>query len=222
MREKKTYDALRVLKKLTDQEARGLIEVIKKGEKMSRNDIASLFNNKEISTKPNAYEIIKALHKKKVLSEVEDGFFEPMQPDLLIKDCNKKLIEMSEEIQGIKLSIDWEEETKQEKSRIVKQEHEIIHTIKNLHEIYDLVFICSKNKEEHSFWIEIKEQFGEEVIQSDDMDFVIFDSPEKESIRGGVILLSERITAEGERPFFGTLIFDPQLKDTLKKKYGKK
>jgi len=220
MKEQIVYQALRVFKKLTDQEAQGIIAIMKKGGKMTRNDIAKEFNDIKISTKTNAYEIIRSLHKKKMLSKINEDTFETIYPEILLKECEEGFAKLQEEIQNITITFNFKETAEKEEPIVIKQEHEVLHMIRKIHKEFKISFLSKKRKSKCPFWEEIKKGHEEDIIENKEIDAILFEYPTKEEIKGGVIILTEKIVLDGPNYFSGTLIFDPKLKETFKKHYG--
>src|SRR3989344_4117103 len=80
-------NALMSFKELSETQAKALIEILKQQRVMTKKEIDDLLNKSRICVGNSSYQVVDDLVHKEVLFE-KDGKYEPIDTNLLIRQCN--------------------------------------------------------------------------------------------------------------------------------------
>ena len=206
--------ALQSFKDLTDKQANALLEIIKTGKFLTKKEIRKLLNYKKISAGNASYPIIEQLVEKEVLFE-KQGKYEPINTGLLIAECKAASDQLQEDIEGIKVNLDWKKSDPVEKSQIIKQESRIINEVYSLKaQKFEVEFYYAGEDDKMEFWnlLRLREKIK---LKKGEHNCIVFRGESAKINNSGVIILSKRQSKikEGQQVFYGHMIFDDSLEN---------
>ncbi|MFC1697110.1 hypothetical protein ACFL1H_02155 [Nanoarchaeota archaeon] len=213
----KIFRVLQCFKGLTKVQAKALLEIIKHPKQLTKNEINKLLNKKNICSGNAGYKIIESLEEKNVLF-AKNSLFEPINCGLLVNECKSASELLGEEIEGIKLSFDWNKTDPLTRSQILESHVKIIHEISKLKDQgFEIELFFKDNDKDHHCWDLIKSQIDNKLIKGIH-NCIAFKGQKDKVNSSGVILLSKRQQKTGgEDTFYGHMIFDDNLYDLFKK-----
>jgi len=223
-----TIQTLKSLKSLTDDQAKVLIEIMKKGKIIVKDDMREILRCAGCSdSKTRGYDVIKELEKKEVVIKLpgKEKIFRAIDPRQLFIQCKNSLDLLESEIINLETPsdiYDFENVDPRQNCFKINQEHEIItvlHDFKKEKE-FSLNFFYKEKDNKIKFWKEVEDNFN--VVPKKGLYNCII-IKHKKKIDYGILLLSKMVNKDGEIKFFGNLIMDSELVSFFESKgVGKK